>query len=415
MSDEARPILEVRGVTKTFPGVIANEDVDLTLHEGQVLCVLGENGAGKSTLMNTVFGLYQPDAGEIRLRGEPVQFGSSRDAIAAGIGMVHQHFQLIPVFTVVENVMLGDEMRTRRLPRPGRRPRPHPRARGAVRPHDRPRRPGRRPVGGRAAAGRADQGALPAGRHPDPRRAHRGPHPRRGRRVLRRRPIAGRPGQVDHLHHPQAPRGARRRRPDRGAPRRQGRRHRRSEERHPAVAGHAHGRSRRVVHHRQGPGHARRAGPPTSASCGSTTTAASPPSPTSTSRCGPARCSASPASRATASASWSRPSWGCAPSDPVAWSSPVATSPTPAPARSSSSASGTCPRTAASTGSWAPSRSPTTSCSTATGGAPFARRGLRDDEAIERHAEALVEGVRRPHAQREGRRPTPSRAATSRR
>ena len=74
--------LEVRGVTKTFPGVIANEDVDLTLHEGKVLCVLGENGAGKSTLMNTVFGLYQPDAGEIRLRGEPVRFGSSRDAIA---------------------------------------------------------------------------------------------------------------------------------------------------------------------------------------------------------------------------------------------------------------------------------------------------------------------------------------------
>ena len=110
MSDESRPILEVRGVTKTFPGVIANEDVDLTLHEGQVLCVLGENGAGKSTLMNTVFGLYQPDGGEILLRGEPVRFESSRDAIAAGIGMVHQHFQLIPVFTVAENVILGDEM-----------------------------------------------------------------------------------------------------------------------------------------------------------------------------------------------------------------------------------------------------------------------------------------------------------------
>ena len=110
MSEE-RPILEVRGVTKTFPGVIANEDVDLTLHEGQVLCVLGENGAGKSTLMNAVFGLYQPDAGEILLRGEPVRFASSREAIAAGIGMVHQHFQLIPVFTVAENVMLGNELR----------------------------------------------------------------------------------------------------------------------------------------------------------------------------------------------------------------------------------------------------------------------------------------------------------------
>ncbi len=111
MSEDGRPILEVRGLTKTFPGVIANEDVDLTLHEGQVLCVLGENGAGKSTLMNAVFGLYQPDAGEIRLRGEPVRFASSRDAIAAGIGMVHQHFQLIPVFTVAENVMLGNEVR----------------------------------------------------------------------------------------------------------------------------------------------------------------------------------------------------------------------------------------------------------------------------------------------------------------
>ncbi len=112
MSDEGRvPILEVRGLTKTFPGVIANEDVNFTLHEGEVHCLLGENGAGKSTLMNAVFGLYQPDAGEIRLRGETVRFGSSADAIASGIGMVHQHFQLIPVFTVAENVILGNEMR----------------------------------------------------------------------------------------------------------------------------------------------------------------------------------------------------------------------------------------------------------------------------------------------------------------
>ena len=90
--------------------MIANEDVDLTLHEGEVLCLLGENGAGKSTLMNTVFGLYQPDAGELRLRGEPVHFESSADAIAHGIGMVHQHFQLIPVFSVAENVVLGNEL-----------------------------------------------------------------------------------------------------------------------------------------------------------------------------------------------------------------------------------------------------------------------------------------------------------------
>ncbi len=109
--DRGAPVLEVRGVTKTFPGVVANEDVSLTLHRGEVLCLLGENGAGKSTLMNVVFGLYQPDEGEIRLHGKPVHFASSREAIAAGIGMVHQHFQLIPVFTVVENVVLGNELR----------------------------------------------------------------------------------------------------------------------------------------------------------------------------------------------------------------------------------------------------------------------------------------------------------------
>jgi ABC-type uncharacterized transport system ATPase subunit len=108
---EGPPVLEVRGVTKAFPGVIANDDVSLTLRQGEVHCLLGENGAGKSTLMHTVFGLHQPDAGQILVRGEPVRFRSSADAIAHGIGMVHQHFQLIPVFTVTENVVLGDEVR----------------------------------------------------------------------------------------------------------------------------------------------------------------------------------------------------------------------------------------------------------------------------------------------------------------
>jgi len=111
MSEPRQPILEVRGLTKRFPGVTANQDVNLVLQEGEVLCLLGENGAGKSTLVNAVFGLYQPDEGQILLRGEPVRFTSSREAIAAGIGMVHQHFQLIPVFTVVENVVLGNEPR----------------------------------------------------------------------------------------------------------------------------------------------------------------------------------------------------------------------------------------------------------------------------------------------------------------
>jgi ABC-type uncharacterized transport system ATPase subunit len=105
------PVLEVRGVTKTFPGVIANQDVDLTLQQGEIHCLLGENGAGKSTLMNVVFGLYQPDAGQIFIRGEPVRYTSSADAIAHGMGMVHQHFKLIPVFSVAENVVLGNELR----------------------------------------------------------------------------------------------------------------------------------------------------------------------------------------------------------------------------------------------------------------------------------------------------------------
>ncbi len=102
-------VLEGRGITKTFPGVIANQDVDLTLRAGEIHCLLGENGAGKSTLMNVLYGLYQPDGGEVLVHGEPVRFGSSADAIAHGIGMVHQHFQLIPTFTVAENVALGNE------------------------------------------------------------------------------------------------------------------------------------------------------------------------------------------------------------------------------------------------------------------------------------------------------------------
>ncbi len=102
-------VLEARHVTKTFPGVVANEDVSLALHRGEVLALLGENGAGKTTLMNILYGLYHPDEGEIVVRGQPVKMTGPQDAIAKGIGMVHQHFMLIPVFTVAENVMLGEE------------------------------------------------------------------------------------------------------------------------------------------------------------------------------------------------------------------------------------------------------------------------------------------------------------------
>ena len=101
--------LELRGITKRFPGVIACDDVSLAVPPGQVLALLGENGAGKTTLMNVLYGLYQPDEGEIIIDGNAVTFADPGDAIAAGIGMVHQHFMLVPVFTVTENVMLGVE------------------------------------------------------------------------------------------------------------------------------------------------------------------------------------------------------------------------------------------------------------------------------------------------------------------
>src|SRR5262245_31041052 len=94
------PILELRGITKRFPGIVANDHIDLDLRHGEVHALLGENGAGKSTLMNVVYGLYKPDEGEILVNGQPVVMHSSQDAIDQGIGMVHQHFMLIPVMTV---------------------------------------------------------------------------------------------------------------------------------------------------------------------------------------------------------------------------------------------------------------------------------------------------------------------------
>jgi general nucleoside transport system ATP-binding protein len=103
------PVLELRGVTKRFPGVLANDRIQLDLREGEVHALLGENGAGKSTLMNIVYGLYHPDEGEILVKGKPIELGSPKEAIDAGIGMVHQHFMLIPVMTVAENIVLAVE------------------------------------------------------------------------------------------------------------------------------------------------------------------------------------------------------------------------------------------------------------------------------------------------------------------
>jgi len=103
--------LELRGITKRWGALTANDGIDFTLRRGEVHALLGENGAGKSTLMNVLYGLVSPDEGEVRLEGEPVTIGSPRDAIARGIGMVHQHFMLVPVMTVAENIVLATEPR----------------------------------------------------------------------------------------------------------------------------------------------------------------------------------------------------------------------------------------------------------------------------------------------------------------
>ncbi|GAB6156294.1 ABC transporter ATP-binding protein [Desulfosporosinus burensis] len=104
-----RTSLEVKEITKSFPGVLANDHVNLTVREGEIHAILGENGAGKSTLVKIIYGLYKPDSGSIRLNDQELNFASPRQAIEAGIGMVHQHFMLIPALTVAENVVLGRE------------------------------------------------------------------------------------------------------------------------------------------------------------------------------------------------------------------------------------------------------------------------------------------------------------------
>ncbi|TMC76636.1 MAG: ATP-binding cassette domain-containing protein, partial [Chloroflexi bacterium] len=108
---DAPPVLEMRGITKRFPtGTLANDAIDLELRRGEIHALLGENGAGKSTLMNILYGLVTPDAGEILIDRQPVTIRDPADAIARGIGMVHQHFMLVPVLSVAENVVLGNEI-----------------------------------------------------------------------------------------------------------------------------------------------------------------------------------------------------------------------------------------------------------------------------------------------------------------
>ena len=130
MESEA-PALELRGITKRFGPVVANDRIDFDLRQGEVHALLGENGAGKSTLMSILYGLYSPDEGEIRVNGEPAEVTSPSRAIDLGIGMVHQHFMLVPVMTVTENIVLGEEPTARRA---AGRARGRAQGEGAVRP-----------------------------------------------------------------------------------------------------------------------------------------------------------------------------------------------------------------------------------------------------------------------------------------
>ena len=102
-------IIEMLNIRKEFPGIVANDDITLQLRRGEIHALLGENGAGKSTLMSVLFGLYQPEAGVIKKNGEVVKINNPNDATALNIGMVHQHFKLVDVFTVLDNIILGAE------------------------------------------------------------------------------------------------------------------------------------------------------------------------------------------------------------------------------------------------------------------------------------------------------------------
>ena len=110
-ADEGAPVLEMRGIRKVFGSTVANDSIDLALRRGEILGMLGENGAGKSTLMKILYGLYTADEGEILVNGETVRIDGPNDAVDLGIGMVHQHFVLVPPLSVAENVVLGAEPR----------------------------------------------------------------------------------------------------------------------------------------------------------------------------------------------------------------------------------------------------------------------------------------------------------------
>src|SRR5216117_1304999 len=196
-------MLAMRGIVKSYGAVRANRGIDLDVPAGAIVGLLGENGSGKTTLMNVLYGLVRPDAGSATFRGRPLPLGSPRAALAAGIGMIHQHFMLVPAMSVTENVMLGW------------------RAAGSwLRPRARSRRRGRHAAAGTAAARGDPQGGAARRRPPHPRRAHVQPEPARGHGPARRAAPAARRGALGDLNLPQARRGARGVRRGRGAARR---------------------------------------------------------------------------------------------------------------------------------------------------------------------------------------------------
>ena len=220
------PALEMRGITKRYPGVVANDGIDLEIRPGEIHALLGENGAGKSTLMNILYGLATPDEGEILLDGTAVTIAGPADAIARGISMVHQHFMLVPVLSVADNILLGEETMANPIFLDRREA------------HRRIVELGKR-FGfdidpemkvGSLSVGWQQRVEILKALYRDARilvldeptavltpqetkDIFAGPAPPRGR------------GSFDHLHQPQAVRGPRDRRPDHGHPPRSGRRH----------------------------------------------------------------------------------------------------------------------------------------------------------------------------------------------
>ena len=202
----------MRGVTKRFPGVVANDDVSFEVARGEVHALLGENGAGKTTLMNVLTGLYRPDEGKIEVGGRPVELHSPRDAIAAGIGMVHQHFRLVETLTVAENIALADRQAPFLLR--GRGGRAAGRADGRSAPHaGRSGREDLAALGRRAAACGDHEGGQERLPRADPRRADGGVDAAGGAGALPHAPRDGRRGPLGRRHHAQASRGDGGRRP----------------------------------------------------------------------------------------------------------------------------------------------------------------------------------------------------------